>query len=201
MAAQRDSIIAIATLVRFRNPFCGPTPSQATARSHATMKIFRYLIAFNHSPKVLAPVENGEEAAIMEAEGRPNTAGLINRLDHAMLTALLPQDRVDEMVEFALPGRDERLRMLTQYFTMYIEDPEQKATAIQFPDVDTAVLETIADQTEGFSGRSIAKLAIAWQAAAYGEGDATLTPAMMDSILQVFLTQASQRSVWEKAEE
>ena len=87
----------------------------------------------------------------------------------------------------------------------YIEDPSQngtvrKATAISFPDVDKAVLDDIAVKTEGFSGREIAKLAIAWQAAAYGTDSATLTPPMMAEILDVFLGQHNQRTVWEGQE-
>lgn len=32
-------------------------------------------------------------------------------------------DRLDEMVNFKLPGVEERKRMLLQYFKMYIADP------------------------------------------------------------------------------
>ena len=120
----------------------------------------------------------------------------------SLLSFVAVQDRVDEMVEFELPGRDERLRMLLQYFNMYIEDPSQNntvksATAIAFPDIDPSVLELIADKTDGFSGRNISKMAIAWQAAAYAVEGAVLTPVMMDDIVDLFIAQQSQRSVWE----
>lgn len=46
-------------------------------------------------------------------------------------------------------------------------------------------LHRVAEQTEGFSGREIAKLAIAWQAAAYGTPDSSFNPELMDEVLQV----------------
>lgn len=43
----------------------------------------------------------------------------------------------------------------------------------------------MAEQTEGFSGREIAKLAIAWQAAAYGTSNSTFNVELMDEVLEV----------------
>lgn len=43
----------------------------------------------------------------------------------------------------------------------------------------------MADETEGFSGREIAKLAIAWQAAAYGTPDSSFNPELMFEVLEV----------------
>merc|ERR1711968_5416 len=60
-------------------------------------------------------------------------------------------DRIDDMVQFTLPSETERAKMIAQYMDKYLLKP-----------------------TEGFSGREISKLAIAWQAAAYGTEDANL---------------------------
>ena len=46
-------------------------------------------------------------------------------------------------------------------------------------------LQRVADVTEGFSGREIAKLAIAWQAAAYGTPDSSFNAELMDEVLEV----------------
>jgi len=51
--------------------------------------------------------------------------------------------------------------------------------------IDEGILRTVAAETEGYSGREISKLAIAWQAAAYGADPAKLTAELL---LQVRLT-------------
>ena len=48
------------------------------------------------------------------------------------------------------------------------------------------------EATEGLSGREISKLAIAWQAAAYGKPDVTFTPELMADVLE---THAAQRTI------
>lgn len=79
-------------------------------------------------------------------------------------------DRVDELVSFPLPSLEERKRMLELYFQKYIkEKPSMRAPQIK-PEIEESILNQVAEQTEGFSGREISKLAIAWQAAAYGTG-------------------------------
>ena len=45
-------------------------------------------------------------------------------------------DRIDEMVEFQLPGFDERVRMLKQYFETYVANPpSRKAKRIEVRDI------------------------------------------------------------------
>ena len=58
--------------------------------------------------------------------------------------------------------------------------------------VEDKHLEEIADLTDGFSGREISKLAIAWQAAAYGSEDVCVTPAML---MEVLRDQAASRVI------
>lgn len=120
------------------------------------------------------------------------------------------QDRVDEMVEFHLPGVLQREAMLQQYFRKYVTHPEGVTSSmpwakttqpIKTPDLtsddDVAeVLRGYADRTDGFSGREIEKLAIAWQAAAYGSDAGALTRDMMDLIVDIYLEQNEAKRKW-----
>jgi len=85
-----------------------------------------------------------------------------NQFDPALL------DRVDEMVEFDLPGVEERRQMIAMYIDKYLIKPPGYAKAVIADGIGPVEIETAVKMTEGFSGRSISKLAIAWQAAAYG---------------------------------
>jgi len=59
--------------------------------------------------------------------------------------------------------------------------------------VVTAILLVV----KGFSGREISKLAIAWQAAAYGTPDARFTPELMADVLESYVDQRSIMKAWE----
>lgn len=52
--------------------------------------------------------------------------------------------------------------------------------------------------TEGFSGRQLSKLAIAWQAAAFGSIDNTLTHPLLLKVLNQHLQQQEQKGTWQK---
>ena len=52
------------------------------------------------------------------------------------------------------------------------------------------------DLTEGFSGREIEKVAIAWQAAAYGSEVGDLTEEMMDEVIRTYAEQAQAKRNW-----
>jgi ATPase family AAA domain-containing protein 3A/B len=84
-------------------------------------------------------------------------------------------DRIDEMVGFDLPGLEERRKMIAMYIEMYLLNPPGRwAKKVTTVDIGEAEIDMATKLTEGFSGRAISKLAIAWQAAAYGTEDATL---------------------------
>lgn len=91
-----------------------------------------------------------------------------NQFDPALL------DRVDEMVEFDLPGVEERREMIAMYIDKYLIKPPGYAKTVITDGIGPAEIEQTVKMTEGFSGRSISKLAIAWQAAAYGTDGAVL---------------------------
>ena len=106
-------------------------------------------------------------------------------------------DRIDEMVEFDLPGLSERRRMLGLYVKKYLKAVNSGATKILLAeDVTPEVLESVAHRTEGFSGREIAKLAIAWQAAAYGSPDATFTKGLLEGTLAAHADQKARKQLW-----
>ncbi|KAL7570178.1 hypothetical protein ACA910_020014 [Epithemia clementina (nom. ined.)] len=85
-------------------------------------------------------------------------------------------DRIDEMVEFDLPKADERRKLIAQYLDQYLLQPPNAWTRkVTTEDIGPEEIEAVVQSTDGFSGRAIAKLAIAWQAAAYGTEGAVLT--------------------------
>ena len=107
-------------------------------------------------------------------------------------------DRIDDMIEFGLPEERERETMLRHYFDVYITQKAQHANLssglIQGRTIDTAgfdedeyIWDRLTAKTEGFSGRQIAKYMIQVQAAMYGGMEATLTPFLMEQILETFL--------------
>jgi ATPase family AAA domain-containing protein 3A/B len=91
-----------------------------------------------------------------------------NQFDPALL------DRVDEMVEFNLPGVEERQQMIAMYIDKYLINPPGRAKKVITDGIGQKEIDEVVKMTDGFSGRAISKLAIAWQASAYGTAGAVL---------------------------
>ncbi|XP_030231117.1 ATPase family AAA domain containing 3 isoform X2 [Gadus morhua] len=107
-------------------------------------------------------------------------------------------DRIDEIVNFALPGPEERERLVRLYFDRYVLEPatggRQRLKLAQF---DYGLkCSDIAKHTEGMSGREISKLGVAWQAAAYSSESGILTEAMIDARVQDAVKQHIQKMDW-----
>lgn len=100
-------------------------------------------------------------------------------------------DRVDEMVAFELPGPDERRKMIAQYMDRYLLN-----SSITTEDIGADEIEKVVELTEGFSGRAIAKLAIAWQAAAYGTNNATLNRLAFFQTVELSKKSMHQKDNW-----
>ncbi|KAK8939117.1 hypothetical protein KSP39_PZI010845 [Platanthera zijinensis] len=94
-------------------------------------------------------------------------------------------DRIDEVIEFPLPGEEERFQLLKLYLNQYISavpEPESSLRSlfskprqnIVLKDVNDDNIREAAKKTEGFSGREIAKLMASIQAAVYGSPDCVL---------------------------
>lgn len=66
--------------------------------------------------------------------------------------------------------------------------------------VSHEIIERIATETEGFSGREIMKMVVAWHDAAFTLPDAVLTPEVMDNVLHKFHLQHKLKQTWTKEE-
>jgi hypothetical protein len=71
---------------------------------------------------------------------------------------------------------------------------------IRMEGVDHALIERIAAETEGFSGREIMKMVVAWHDAAFTMDDALLTPQVMENVLHKFHLQHKLKETWTKQE-
>lgn len=100
-------------------------------------------------------------------------------LDRAVL------DRVDESFEFPLPDIEQRKRMLTMFVDTHIHAPTKKGKSIEVDSaLDDAWLHSVAERTDGMSGRQLAKLVLAYQAAVFGSGTSRLTRGLADTVLE-----------------
>ncbi|KAK3740943.1 hypothetical protein QZH41_017792 [Actinostola sp. cb2023] len=112
-------------------------------------------------------------------------------------------DRIDELVEFGLPNADERERLVRQYFEEYVLKPATTGSRTGRMKIDNfdfnSKCRQIAEDTEGMSGREVAKLAIAWQASAYGSKDGMLTEEIMDERVKDAVRQHKQKEDWRQA--
>jgi len=92
-------------------------------------------------------------------------------------------DRLDEVVEFALPGLQERERLVRLYFDKYVLQPTLeggRGRKLTIEDMDYQVLcSEVAVATDGMSGREIAKLGVAWQAGGYCSEDGVVRRSMI----------------------
>lgn len=102
-------------------------------------------------------------------------------------------DRIDEIVKFDLPTAEERERMLRMHLDTYISDD------IKLDGVGDQHLAEAVKATEGFSGREIEKLVVAWQAAAYANETATFAPNTLKKVLDSHVDQRQLKNLWTSA--
>ena len=109
------------------------------------------------------------------------------------------------MIEFALPGKAERERLVRLYFDKYVLQPALEATKgrkLKVEEMDYSVLcSEIAQKVSGMSGREIAKLGVAWQASGYASEDGTLTKAMIMEKVNDSVTSHKKKVQWLSEEE
>jgi len=67
-------------------------------------------------------------------------------------------------------------------------------------DIDHEFIEQVSNETEGFSGREITKMVIAWHDAAFAQIDPILTKDVMEAILKKFHTQHKLKATWTRSE-
>ena len=112
-------------------------------------------------------------------------------------------DRIDEVLEFPLPGEDERFKLLKLYLDKYIARAGERRSwksiftrqqqSIEIVNISDDILKEAAAKTEGFSGREIAKMMAGVQAAVYGSKDCVLNPGMFLEVVDYKVAEHQQR--------
>ncbi|CAL5054886.1 unnamed protein product [Urochloa decumbens] len=114
-------------------------------------------------------------------------------------------DRIDEVLEFPLPGEDERFKILKLYLDKYIVkvgDKHEKSwlrffrrqpQKIEVKGITDDLIREAAAKTQGFSGREIAKMMASVQAAVYGSKDCELTPGLFREVVDYKVAEHQQR--------
>lgn len=113
-------------------------------------------------------------------------------------------DRIDEVIEFPLPGVEERFKLLNLYLSKYLSSEgnngsswntsfKKKPQKITVKDVSEDVIQEAAKKIEGFSGREIAKLMASVQAAVYGRPDCVLDSQLFREVVDYKVAEHHQR--------
>lgn len=107
--------------------------------------------------------------------------------------------------------------MLFHYLVKYCQPPQSLKDKLMFvykhprsiytgkklvrlEGVTTEVVQEIADKSEGFSGRELTKMVVAWHDAAFTLPEPILTPELMRKILKKFHLQHELKRNWSKEE-
>jgi len=100
-------------------------------------------------------------------------------LDRAVL------DRIDEAFEFPKPAYEQRVQLLQMFVDHYLNTPTRRGKGIEVDEaLDAGYLQEVARRTDGFSGRQLAKLVLAFQSAVFGSGTQRLTIGLADTVIQ-----------------
>ncbi|KAL0304554.1 UNVERIFIED_CONTAM: ATPase family AAA domain-containing protein 3 [Sesamum radiatum] len=114
-------------------------------------------------------------------------------------------DRIDEVLEFPLPGEDERFKLLKLYLDKYIAHAgarkpgifshlfQKQQKKIEIRGLTDDIIKEAAAKTEGFSGREIAKLMASVQAAVYGNENCVLDPTLFREVVDYKVAEHQQR--------
>lgn len=106
-------------------------------------------------------------------------------------------DRIDDSFAFPMPSLPERERMLDMFMQEHIFKETKRGKVIQVDEEvrDPAFIKDIAVRTDGFSGRQLAKLVIAYQAAVFGSGTTKLTKGLAEAVLSYKLVNREEEAV------
>ncbi|KAE9620227.1 hypothetical protein Lal_00019378 [Lupinus albus] len=114
-------------------------------------------------------------------------------------------DRIDEVLEFPLPGEEERFKLLKLYLDKYIAQAgsrksgffqnlfKAKPQQIEINGLTDETIKEAAAKTDGFSGREIAKLMASVQAAVYGSENCVLDPSLFREVVDYKVAEHQQR--------
>lgn len=112
-------------------------------------------------------------------------------------------DRIDEIVGFGVPSEKERKIILYHYLVKYCQPPITPLDKAKFlykhprsiytgkklirmEEVNHDIIDEMSKGAEGFSGRELHKMVVAWHDAAFAQPSAVLTPDLMRKILSKF---------------
>ena len=120
-------------------------------------------------------------------------------------------DRIDEVIEFPLPGEDERIKLLKLYLDRYITQahvkekgswmsniwgkPDQIEVKGQINGITEDVIREAARKMDGFSGREIAKTLASVQGAVYGSKRAELDADLFMEVINYKVKEHQQRHI------
>lgn len=115
-------------------------------------------------------------------------------------------DRIDEVLEFPLPGEEERYKLIKLYLNKYLYQQDtngetkwgglffkKRPQKITVRDLSDDVIREAAKKIEGFSGREIAKLMAGVQAAVYGRPDCVLDSEIFKEVVDYKVAEHHQR--------
>ncbi|MQM14030.1 hypothetical protein Taro_046957 [Colocasia esculenta] len=113
-------------------------------------------------------------------------------------------DRIDEVLEFPLPGEEERFKLFKLYLDKYIARAgegkggwrslfRRRQRKIEIKNLSDGIIREAAMKTEGFSGREIAKLMAGVQAAVYGSKDCVLDAGLFREVVDYKVAEHQQR--------
>ncbi|KAH7296222.1 hypothetical protein KP509_26G014200 [Ceratopteris richardii] len=112
-------------------------------------------------------------------------------------------DRLDEVLEFPLPGEDERVKLLHLYLDKYIAQagtPKSwksglwnRQEKIEIRNITNDVITEAARKMEGFSGREIAKTMASVQGAVYGSKNSVLDADLFREVIDYKVAEHQQR--------
>ncbi|XP_076942423.1 uncharacterized protein LOC143612283 [Bidens hawaiensis] len=114
-------------------------------------------------------------------------------------------DHIDEVLEFPLPGEEERFKLLKLYLDKYIAKAgarkpglfskffQKQQQQIEIKGLTDDIIKEAAAKTDGFSGREIAKLMASVQAAVYGSENCVLDPALFHEVVDYKVAEHQQR--------
>ena len=127
-------------------------------------------------------------------------------------------DRIDEVVNFNRPSFEERRAILLHYLIKYSTEPQTFSEKAEFAykhprslvyskklvkrgdDFNRELIDEIAVMTDGFSGRELTKMVVAWHDSAFAQPDAILTRALMMKVLDKFKVQHRLKETWTESE-
>ena len=114
-------------------------------------------------------------------------------------------DRIDEVLEFPLPGEEERYKLVKLYLDKYIAQAgkrkpglfshlfKKEQQKIEMKGLTDDLFREVAAKTEGFSGREIAKLMASVQAAVYGSENCILDAQLFREVVDYKVAEHQQR--------